>query len=220
MKKISNKMKILIVVIALVIIAGIAVIATIGFNFDIKYEETNKVELYLGKDFNIEDIRQITNETIPNQYVIIQKVEVYNDSVSIIAKEITEEQKTNLINKINEKYETELSADSTQITSIPHTRGRDILKPYIAPFAIATIIILVYMAFRYLKLGTINTILKTIGILILTQAILFSIIAITRIPIGRLTIAMVITVYMLTMIAITTRFEKKLAEKKKEENKK
>ena len=114
----------------------------------------------VAKEFEISDIKQITNEVMPNQPVIIQKVEVYEDTVSIISKDITDEQKSNLINKINEKYGTELSADSTQILTVPHTRGRDIIKPYIAPFLIATIIILIYMAIRYYKLGIINTILN------------------------------------------------------------
>ena len=152
--------------------------------------------------------------------VIIRKVEVYEDSVSITAKEITDEQKQSIIDKINEKYQTELSADSTQIQTIPHTRGRDIVKPYITPFIISTAIILVYMAIRYRKIGVLRTLLKTIATSVIAQTVLLSIIAITRIPVGRLTIPMIVTVYMLTLVGLTTNFEKKLEIKKEEENKK
>lgn len=220
MKKITTKQKIILSIIALIIIAGIAITTTIGLNYDLRFQEAKKVELYLEKDFEISDIRNITNEVIPNQSVIIQKVEVYEDSVSIISKEITEEQKQNLINKINEKYGTELSADSTEIVSIPHTRGRDLIKPYIMPFIIATAIILVYMAIRYRKLGVFKTIGMTALISVVAQAVLLSVIAITRIPVGRLTIPMVIAVYLLTLIGLTTKFEKDLDNKKKEETKK
>ena len=123
------------------------------------------------------------------------------------------------INKINEKYETEIEADSTEIVTIPHTRGRDIVKPYIIPFTIATIITLVYMAVRYKKLGIAKTVLKTVIVSIIAQALLLSVIAITRIPIGRLTIPMVIAVYLLTLIGMTTKFEKELGIKKEKENK-
>lgn len=220
MKKITTKQKIILSIIALIIIAGIAITTTIGLNYDLRFQEAKKVELYLEKDFEISDIRNITNEVIPNQSVIIQKVEVYEDSVSIISKEITEEQKQNLINKINEKYGTELSADSTEIVSIPHTRGRDLIKPYIMPFIIATAIILVYMAIRYRKLGVFKTIGMTALISVVAQAVLLSVIAITRIPVGRLTIPMVIAIYLLTLIGLTTKFEKDLDNKKKEETKK
>lgn len=217
MKKINTKTKILICLILIVIVVGIIVTLTKGLNFELKYEESKKIELYIGKNFEIEDIRKITDEIMPNQEVLIRKIEVYEDSANIIAKEITDEQKTNLINKVNEKYGIELLNDDIEIESIPHAKGIDIIKTYILPFVIATIIILVYMSIRYYKLGAIKVILKTLGVIILSQATLLSVIAITRIPIGRLTISMVISVYILTLIGITTKFEKERAEIKQKE---
>lgn len=220
MKNMSVKSKILIIIMIIVIVAGIIVIGTKGFNFDLKYEKSQKIELYLEQEFEIDDIKAITNEVMPGKQLIIQKVEVFEDTISIIAKEITDEEKSSLITKINEKYGTELSADSVEIENIPHTRGRDIIMPYVVPFIIATVIILVYMAVRYHKLGSVKVIAKVIGVNILTQIILMSVIAITRIPFGRLTIPMVLVVYLLTMIGMTTKFEKQLENKKVEDSKK
>lgn len=219
MKEISKKTKIIALFVAIIIIAGVIVTLTIGLNFDLRYQETKKIQLYLEKDFEISDIKEITNEVLPNQDVMIQKVEVYEDSISIISTDITEEQKANLIDKINEKYGTELSADSTEITTIPHTRGRDIIRPYIVPFLIATAVILVYMAIRYRKLGMVKTILETAFLLVVAQAVLLSVMAITRIPIGRVTIPLVLVVYVLSLLGVSNCFEKKLADEKQEENK-
>ena len=209
MKKMSKKSLAIILVIATIIIAGVIITLTTGLNFDLKFQATKKVELYLNKEFEIKDMKQITDETIGND-VIIQKVEVFEDTVSITAKDITEEQKTNLINKVNEKYGTTLKAEEIKILTNSNVRGRDIVKPYIMPFVIATAIILVYMAIRYRKLGFIKVILKTIGILVLVQAILLSLIAITRFPVGRLTIPTVITTYLLTLVVLTNKYENKL----------
>ena len=220
MKNMSIKSKILIIIMIIIIVAGIIVIGTKGFNFDLKYEKSQKIELYLEQEFEVNDIKDITNEVMPGKQVIIQKVEVFEDTISIIAKEITDEEKSNLITKINEKYGTELSADSVEIENIPHTRGRDIIMPYVVPFIIATVIILIYMAVRYHKLGSVKVIAKVIGVNILTQIILMSVIAITRITFGRLTIPMVLVVYLLTMIGMTTKFEKQLENKKVEDSKK
>ena len=156
---------------------------------------------------------------LPDQKVMIQKVEVYEEVVSILTTDMTEEQKTNIVNKINEKYGTELSADSVKIVTIPHTRGRDIIRPYVMPFVIATMVILVYMAIRYYKLGITKTILKLMALLVITQAILLSIIAITRIPIGRATIPIVLLVYVLSLVGATNHLEKKLREKIEKESK-
>ncbi len=217
MKQLIKSKQLKIVLIVLIIIAGIAMIAVKGFNFDLKYQDTQRVELYLETEFNISDIKQITNEVFGNQRVMIQKVEVFEDSVSITTTSISDEQKNSLITKVNEKYGTELKAEDIQIEDIAHTRGRDIIKPYIIPFAIAVIATLVYIGIRYYKLNTVKVVLKSIGILLLSQVLLFSIIAITRIPIGRLTIPMVILVYLLTLFGMTSRYEKNLANRKKEE---
>ncbi len=217
MKQLIKSKQLKIVLIVLIIIAGIAMIAVKGFNFDLKYQDTQSVELYLETEFNISDIKQITNEVFGNQRVMIQKVEVFEDSVSITTTSISDEQKNNLIAKVNEKYGTELKAEDIQIEDIAHTRGRDIIKPYIIPFSIAVIATLVYIGIRYYKLNTAKVILKSIGILLLSQVLLFSVISITRIPIGRLTIPMVILVYLLTLFGMTSRYEKNLMNIKKEE---
>ena len=222
MEKIKKNKKIIIgILIAIILIAGIAITLTIGLNFDLNYQETKQIQLNLGTEFNKNDIKEITDEVFSGQKVMIQTVEVFKDAVSIRTTDITDEQKQSLIDKINEKYESaEIEADSVEIETIPHTRGRDIVKPYIAPFALATFIILVYMAFRYKKIGSTKTILKTLGMVILMQAILLSIIAIARISIGRVTIPLVLGVYLLTLIGLTTSFEKQLKTKVSEEEKK
>ena len=220
MKNITKKQKIVLMIFALIMIAGLVVTLTVGFNFELKMQDTKKIELYLQKSFEISDIKNITNEVMPDEEVIIQKVEVFEDSVSIIAKDITEEQKQQLIEKVNEKYETEISADSIEIVTIPNTRGRDLIKPYIIPFAISTVLILAYIAIKYRKLGSLKTVLKVVITIIVSQALLFSLIAITRYPIGRLTMPMVITVYIITLLVITTKLEKQLKNKNEEDNKK
>lgn len=219
MKELTKKQKIGMLILALIVVVGTAIIFTIGFHFDLKFQETKKVELYLGKEFEIADIKTITDEVIPNQPVILQKVEVYQDTVSIMAKEITEEQKQNLITKVNEKYQTEITEEGTVIQTIPHTKGKDLVKPYLIPFAIATIISLVYIVVRYRKLGMIKNMIATIVVLVLTQVVLFSVIAITRIPVGRITMPTSIVVYLLTLMGINNQLENKLKIEKEKETK-
>lgn len=214
MKKKTNKILILLMI--LIIIAGILMIIFKGFNFDLKYQDTKQIEFGLDKQFSISDIKAITDEVLNNEPVLIRKVEVYEDAVNITAREITDEQKANIITKVNEKYGTDLNADEIEIVTVAHTKGRDIIMPYVVPFIIATIIILIYMMIKYYKLNSGKVLLKIIGIIILAQVLLFSIMAITRIPTGRLTIPLVLTVYMLTLVWYTTKLENQLKTKKQD----
>ena len=200
---------ILTVLIAIILIVGAIVIATKGLAFELKYQDSQKVELNIGKEFKTEDVKQITNEVFDNQPVKIQAIEVYKDAISITTTEISEEQKTNLVNKINEKYKTELKSEDITIESIPHTRGRAIIKPYITPFIIITIIILVYLMIRYYKLNSLKVLIESIGIIALSQMVLLGIMAITRMPIGEFTIPMVLLVYMISTYICTAKFENK-----------
>ena len=190
----KTKNKVLILVGIIIIIIGIVITVTKGFNFDLRYEGGKRIELNLQKTFESSDIKQIAKEVI-GQDVVIQKVEIYEDAVSILSKDITEEQKNQIVTKINEKYGTEINAENTEIITVPHTHLRDLAQPYIIPFVIATVVILIYIGIRYYKLNIIKTIAKTIGIVIIWQVILYSIMAITRIPIGRLTLPLIILVY-------------------------
>lgn len=220
MKNMNRNKKILSVLAIIIVVAGIIMIATKGFNFDLKYQKTQKVELALNQEFKNSEVKEIAKEVFGKQPIMIEKVEVFEDTVAITTTQITEEQKTNLITKINKKYGTQLNQETTKIIDVAHTKGRDIIKPYIAPFAIATLAILVYMGARYYRLGIVKTTLNVIAILAITQVELFSIIALTRIPVGRLTIPMVIIVYLITLLGITSNLEKCNKIKKEEEMKK
>ncbi len=211
--------KILAILIAIILILGTIMIFTKGLAFELKYQDSKKIEINLGKEFNEKEIKEITKEVFGNQPVMIQAIEVYKDAISITTTEITEEQKTEIVTKINEKYGVELKAEDITIEEIAHTRGRDIIKPYIQPFAISTIIILVYLIIRYNKLNLLEILTQSIGIIVLTQFVLLCIMAITRMPIGTLTMPVVLIVYTFSTYICTTKFDKdleKIAVKKEE----
>lgn len=217
MNKLDNKTKIWSVVILAIIVVGIVIIVTKGFNFDLRYKESQRIQLDLGKNFEISDIKNILDEIKPNEEILIQKVEVFEDSVAITANQITEEDMTSIISKVNERYGTELKAEGVEIKTIPHTKLANIVTPYILPFIISTIIIFVYMSIRYRRLELAKVLIKTLVAIIISQAIFISIIAITRIPVGKIAIFTDIFLYMITFITIMYKLEK---EKEKIEDSK
>ncbi len=201
--------KILTVVLAIsiiIIIAGIIVVAKQGFRFDLHYQGGKRIEVELGQDVQKQEIEEISKEVL-GENVQVQIVEVYKQEVSILAPDITEEQRNAIVTKINEKYGLELSAEESEIIVVPNTRFRDIIRPYIIPLIITTVIILVYIGFRFIKKTSAEILLETIGAITVGQALLFSIIAVTRIPIGVWTLPLVLIVYVLSTVFCTARLE-------------
>lgn len=213
--KLKNKKVIIATIIMLIIIiAGIVMAVVKGFAFDLKYQDAKRIELGIGQAFEEKDIKEIAKEVLGNEQITIQKIEVYEDAVSIMAKDITDEQKNEIITKVNEKYGTEISTDETTIIDVSHTRARDLLKPYVVPFLIVAGITIVYMMIRYHKFGAGKILVKIVLLMAISQILLFGIMAITRIPLGRLTLPLIIIVYLLTICAYTIKLEKREEKRK------
>lgn len=209
MKQLKGKnTKILaIIIISLIIIAGIIVTIVLGFNKELKYSQAQSIDVYIEQQVDRNKIKDIANEILGSSNMV-EVVEIYEDMVTIRAKTISEEQKNNLVNKIKESYEFEQTAEETTIKTITAARLTDMYKNYIIPFAISGIIVLVYMLIRYRKKGILKVLAKKIFIPIIAILVLLSIIAITRIPVGRFIPVVVILVYVLSILYVVKQIEK------------
>lgn len=195
-------------IIALIILAGILAVKVWGFNKELAFAQSQKIDIFV--EHKIEDeakIKEIANEVL-GMHNIVQTVEIYKDSVSIRAKEITDEQKDTIVNKVKEIYEFEQTAEKTEVETVPTTRIRDMYKQYILPFAISIILVLVYMVIRYYKKGFWKVLARTVFIPVIAEAILLSWIAIVRIPVGRFTPVLVILMYIASILYVINKNEK------------
>lgn len=210
----KNK-KIIGIVLALIIIIGIIVTAIWGFNFGFLYSNHKELDIYIGQEFENEEILTMVKEVVGNQKVIIQKVELYEDMVAISIKDISEEQIAELNTKINEKYEIDNTVEDIIVTEVSHVRGRDLVKPYIVPTLISLAIVITYFMIYIAihnhmgkSIPMAKTIGKVVGIIIIVQLLYFAILAITRLPMNRLTLPISMVLYILTTIGIVKYIEK------------
>lgn len=214
MKQLKDPKKLILwMLIAIIIISGIIMVAIKGFNVELRYTAHKTVELTIGKEVDAEKIQEKADEVFGEGEAIVQIVEVYKDTVQITAKEISEEQKNDLVAKVNELYPQEvaegeevkqlLDASKVKIKSRENARLRDFLKPYLMPLTLVTVIILVYYAILYRKLGIIKVLLKAGLTILLSQAVLLSLLALTRTPMGRITTPLMLLVYVIALINVS-----------------
>ena len=162
-----KKKNVIILAIAMIIvIAGVIVASTIGFNKQLRYQDSQKIDIYVASEVDVDKIKSIANEVLGKQNMV-QTIEIYQDMVTIRAKSISDEQKDSIVNKIKENYEFEQTAEKTEIKDIPATRIRDMFKKYVLPFVLSFIIILVYMVVRYRQKGILNVFAQTMAIPVL-----------------------------------------------------
>ena len=63
--------KIIYGILILTIIVGATLIATIGLNLSIEYNENTKIYVYIGKKFENKEIKQIASEVFKTNKVIL-----------------------------------------------------------------------------------------------------------------------------------------------------
>ncbi len=224
------KKKIIYGILIVIIIAGIVIVATQGLKADIIYSKNVKIDIYLGKDFENSDIKQIAQEVFGYDRIIVQKIELYGDMVSITIPDNNDEnmdEKVEQLNsKINEKYELKNKVDDITVTHQPKIKLSSIFTPYIWPLAISALIILVYIIVRYRKIGIFRTIAFYAVTILASEAVYLSILAIARIPVNRLVMPIGLLIYVVVLTIVTAikekqyaKFKETLKNNKKVENK-
>ena len=209
----NNKQNIMRIILILVLIIGIGITAIKGLNWSMEYGKVKTMQISLGKDFETNDIKNIVEESTGSK-AIAQKVEIFETTALIKLKSLSDEQVDDILNKINEKYELELTKDDITIEEIPNYKGRDIIKPYIVPTIISVVLILAYTAIAYRKSISIKLMLDILGELIITVLLLLSIYAIFRIPVNSTTMGIAIAAIICYILAALRKMDKILAEKK------
>lgn len=209
--------KIIYAILILIIIAGIIIIPTIGLRADIIYSENVELDVYVGKTFERKDIESIVSEVFPDERVIIQEIEMFNDMFSLTLQDNRSENELKakieeLNNKINEKYGTENKVEDITVTHNSKIKLSDILIPYAVTIGISVVVILVFVGVRYRKLGVIRTLITYLLSIGASELLLLSIIAITRFPINRLVIPVGLVLFVIVVTILGFKNESKLAK--------
>lgn len=221
MKKQSSINKILCIVIGIIIIIGAVIYACKGFNIELMSSGRQKILITNSTKLDSSKIEEIAKNVLENKKVQVQKVERFGNAVEITAISINGEEKQNIISKINEELGLNISNDDINITNVPYARIREQVKPYVLPFMVTFAAVLLYFIIMYHRLGLKKVLRKGIIIPIVTLALYYSIIAITRIPYGRIVNSIAMGLYIISIGALAIYFQnkiEKLPKKDKKEN--
>lgn len=210
--------KIIYGILALIVLVGAVLVVTIGLKLDMKNDANTKIYIYIGKEFDNNDIEQIAKETFETDTAIVQNVEIYNEMALITIKEQNTEninEKIESLNsKINEKYGLENKKEDIVINNETKINMYSVIKPYILPMLISLIVILVYSSIIYRKLGILKNIIIYVLTVIGSQLLYASILVITRLPFNMFIIPIGLIIYAITIVVVTIIKQKQLNDYK------
>lgn len=207
----KNSKKIIIFGVILLMLAGLIVVALKGFKVSLMFGKHETIEIKLDKAMDFKTMEQISKDVFQKKDFTLKELEVFGDSAQINVEAITDEEKTTLINQINEKFEVSKTVEDLKIYSVSNKRIRDVVKPYIVPMISAFAVIFIYVLIRFRKINGIQLILEFVKTAILTEVILLSVIAVIRFPVTDGLIAILMLIPILELIIATFKGEEKLA---------
>lgn len=204
--------KILLLGIVLLIVAGIVVVALKGFKVSLILQKHESISLIVGKEVVLDDIKQICKDTFGGKRFIVKTVDRFSDAINIRVESITNEEKDKIANALNDKYGTTFNGASITVHSNSNVRMRDIIKPYVKPFVIAAILIVTYLIVRFRKMNAWKVLGNATALILLTEAVIASVISITRIPLSATIINIMIVVAVAELVVYIGKLEKNYKE--------
>ena len=203
MKKKLSINQLICIISIIVIIVGVIVLLTRGFEKSLDYARVNRIEIYLENGYSKEEITQIVNEIFIEKEFKIYDVDKFNQTIAIDLREsYSEEELESLKTAIAEKNGIDKEELTIYENKIPAVTVRDIVKPYLQPMIIATMLIVIYIILRNIKSveKIMSKIIRMILTILLAEGVYFSLILIIGIPISKLTMPIAIIIYMLSVI--------------------
>ena len=204
---------ILLVLVIITIILGIVMIKVKGFNYGLLYSTTQRMNIYIDKELDINSIKDIAKEIL-GEDILVQYGTHFNTVASVVAREITEEQQDTIISKIQEKLEVEINKDEDVVLmDIPQANVYDLISIYILPIILILALFLIFLEVRYRKQGAIKTILIPGLSVILVLGLYISAYSIVRIPVNDFFVIFAMLFFIGTLITntmILNRAEEKI----------
>ena len=202
-----NINKILVILVAILLVIGIFLIVTKGFNYSIEYKEVTELKFMLGQELDMNEVESIAKEALNGKEMKIQKIDYFSDSVNISVVDPTDEEIQTLIDKFNSRYGQNNTMESISIIKTANTSFYEIAKQYILPVVIAVILAVIYMGIRFRKQGILKVTLLPIVMAIVVEALYLSILAILQIPISIWTMPIALVLLLITLTVYAYRFE-------------
>lgn len=207
--KLSGSKKIILLGIILLIVAGIVVVALKGVKVSLILQQHEEINIYIGKPTDIKDMKNICKEVFKDKRFVVRDLDIFTDAYSINVESVINEEKDELISKVNEKFGVNITTEDISEKTVSNIRVRDIVKPYIKPVLISAVLMAVYVVIRFRKENAFKLLGKIIGIIVLTEAVIFSVVAVLRIPLSAEMINLMATIAVIELCLYINKLETK-----------
>lgn len=207
------KKKIIIAIAVLVIVVGATTACILGFNKGTAYGASKALVTDYKESFKLADVENIAKDVFKDKVIKVDYTDKFKAGTLVTVSSCTDEEVEAFEAKLKEKYPTfnlEQESESTEaeeeeetkvVTVIekPEVGIYDLIKGYIKPLVIVTVVTLVFFAVIFRKLGIVKSVVLPALSIIGVCAVYVSIVVILRIPVNEYTIGVGLVVYVMSL---------------------
>lgn len=204
----KSSKKVALLALVLLVLAGVIVVIFRGFNVSLMSRQHESIDIVIGTKFDIKDVKDICKNVFNNKKYVVRVIEVFSDAVNINVESATDEEKQNLVNEFNNKYGLELTTDDITVKVNSNVRIRDMINPYLTPCFVSMVLITIYLIIRFRKINTLKLVGKLYGVIVVSLAVVASIVAITRIPFSSVVVNLMAVLSIVEIVIYTAYLEK------------
>lgn len=204
----NKKYKRALIAIVILVVIGILIIAFNGVKLSLENSANTRIEIAINKQFENSDVAQLIDGIFENNEFKIEKIGAFKDSIGIVVKNTTEEQNNKVIEKLNEKYGTNLSNTDIKTYVTPTNTIYNIVSPYIYPTVISVIITLATICIIYRKQGLTKILLNTILFTVFAEILYITCISIFNIEVSQNLVIGGIGIFIFTVLYLTKNSNK------------
>ena len=207
--------KIILLGIILLIVAGIVVVALKGFKVSLTLQKHESLNIVVGKEITLKDAKEICEDVFGNKRFVVKHLDRFEDAINVRVESITNEEKADLVKKINEKYEVNIEAANVAVKFNSNIRIRDILKLYFKPVVISAVLIIAFVIVRFRNSNPIKILGNAALKILVTEGVIASVISITRIPLSAFIINAMAVVAVVELVLVLESANKKTVDEAK-----
>lgn len=201
MKKYLNFRTLILVISILITLAGVTTACFSGFEKSIEYKAGTRIEVYIPNGYEKEEIIGFAKESFNTDEILFSEIEELNQVAGIKITKYSQEQLKVYINKIVEKYKIDEEEKEYHEVIVPETKIVEIISPYILPVVLITVLSVIYLIIiNYKSNNKVKISLKTLGILVITLGLYFSVIALLKLKFSIYTMPLALAIYIATLL--------------------
>ena len=213
--ELKGSKKIILLGIILLIVAGIVVVALKGFKVSLTLQKHESLNIVVGKEITLKDAKEICEDVFGNKRFVVKHLDRFEDAINVRVESITNEEKADLVKKINEKYEVNIEAANVAVKFNSNIRIRDILKLYFKPVVISAVLIIAFVIVRFRNSNPVKILGNAALKILVTEGVIASVISITRIPLSAFIINVMAVVAVVELVLVLESANKKTVEEVK-----